>query len=263
MRNLVKQSIAAVIISLLVALSAVSSFAMSGEGCGGAGDCTNCHSLTLKEAEGLLKGVGTVAEVKPAQVRGLYEVTLEKDGKRGLVYLDYGKKHLIAGQVFDLAAGGSLAAPPPPKQPTHIDPASIGTDNALLMGNPKAKKRLYVFTDPECPFCAKLHAELKKLVASDKDVAVVIKLFPLDIHPHSYDKARVILGEKSLKLLDTSYAGGALPAPGNDHPRKGVDAVKAFGKSVGIISTPTMVLPDGRVVVGSRDAAELKKLLAQ
>lgn len=217
--------------------------------------------MSLQEAAGLLKDAGVkVTQVKPALVRGLYELTVEKDGKSAIAYLDYGKKHLIAGKVFNLPQPGSGAAAPAP--PTHIDPATIGSDNALIMGNPKGKKRLYVFTDPDCPFCAKLHEELKKLVASEKDLAVVVKLFPLPMHPNSYDKSRVILGEKSLRLLDLAFAGGKLPAPGPKDSGKGIDAVKAFGQSAGIASTPTIVLPDGEVLLGVRDAAELKRLLA-
>src|SRR5665647_827800 len=52
---------------------AAPSFAMSADGCGG--DCASCHSLTLQEAGGILKDLGSVKQVKPAQVRGLYAVS--------------------------------------------------------------------------------------------------------------------------------------------------------------------------------------------
>jgi len=240
---------------------AAPAFAMAtGDGCGG--DCASCHSITLQEATGLLKGIGVVKSVKPAPVRGLYEVAIEQQGQVGLAYLDYGKKHIIAGQAYDIASKQPVGSPPAAaKRQERVDPTNLKTEQSLLLGNPKGKKKLFVFTDPECPFCAKMHHELKKLVALEPDLAVFIKLYPLKMHPKAYDKARVILGEKSLKLLELSFAGGALPAPKAKDAKKPVDDTMRFAESVGILSTPTLVLPDGRIVPGFRDAKAIQELL--
>jgi thiol:disulfide interchange protein DsbC len=248
-----------VLIVTLLLLTMNNAYAMGKDGCGS--DCTSCHSLTSQEASVLLKDIGTVNSVKMSKVRGLYEIGLEKEGKQAVAYMDYAKKYLIAGQVFELASRSMLPTPPAPKQ-IKVDPAKIPQGNALLLGNPKGSKKLYVFTDPDCPYCAKLHAELNKLVTMDNEVAVFIKLYPLDMHPKAYDKSRVILGEKSVKLLETAFAGGKIPPPGKKHPKKGIDANKEYAKSVGINSTPSIILPDGRVEVGSRSAEELRKLLS-
>jgi len=228
-------------------------------GCGG--DCASCHSLTLEEARGLLKEIGTVQAVKPAAVRGLYEVTVEKEGRTGVAYLDYGKQHIIAGQVFDVATLKVAGAPAAAKQAERLDPATLRTEQSLVLGNPKGQKRLFVFTDPECPFCAKMHVELKKLVALEPELVVYIKLFPLKMHPHAYDKARVILGERSLKLLEKSFAGEQLPPPKAHDAKKGVDDTMRYAQSVGINSTPTLVLSDGRILPGLKEAEAMRKLL--
>lgn len=251
------------LIPSLVLLLAAPAFAMSAaEGCGG--DCASCHTITLQEANRLLKNknVGTVKSVKQAPVRGLYELSIEQGGQTVVGYLDYGKKHLIGGQIFDLSTGRLAGAPPEKKKVERINPAKLGAQNSLVLGNPYGKKKLFVFTDPECPFCAKLHAELKKLSALEPQLAIYIKLYPLKMHPKAYDKARVILGAKSLALLEHSFAGGALPAPGPKDPRKPVDDTIRFAESIGISSTPTLVLPDGRVLPGFKDAASIKALLA-
>jgi thiol:disulfide interchange protein DsbC len=235
-------------------------FAMSGAGCGG--DCASCHSLTQAEASTLLKDLGSVKEVKAAPVRGLWEVVVEREGRSGIVYLDYGKKHLIAGQVFDVATRTPAGEAYPPKKPLErLHPETLSTKNALVMGNPRGKKRLFVFTDPECPFCAKMHVELKKLAAMEPDLAIYIKLFPLKMHPHAYDKARVILGARSLALLEKSFAGGKLPEPGPKDSKKPVDDTMKYAESVGITSTPTLVLPDGRILAGLKDAKAVQQLL--
>jgi thiol:disulfide interchange protein DsbC len=236
------------------------SFAMSGGGCGG--DCASCHSITVNEADSLLKGIGKVTAVKPAPVRGLYEVTFEQQGNTGVAYLDYGKKHIIAGQAYDIASmqpvGGNA---PTAKQQERLDPTTLSSTDALVMGNPNGKKKLFVFTDPECPYCAKAHGEFKKLAALEPDLAIYIKLFPLKMHPKAYDKARVILAANSLELLEDSFAGKALPAAGETTPKKPVDETIHFAGAAGINSTPTLVLADGRIVPGFKDAAAMRQLL--
>jgi thiol:disulfide interchange protein DsbC len=245
-------------IALALAFAAPA-FAMSGAGCGG--ECASCHSITVQEAGAILKDVGTVTVAKPARVRGLYEITLEREGKTALVYLDYAKKHLIGGQIFDIASNEVAAPPVAAARPGRLDPATLETGHSIVIGNPKGKTRLFVFTDPECPFCAKMHAELKKLVAMDPDLVVYIKLFPLKMHPHAYDKARVIIGESSLALLEQSFAGGKLREPGVGDAKKPVDDTMRYAESVGINSTPTLVLPDGRILPGLKSAEEMRKLL--
>jgi thiol:disulfide interchange protein DsbC len=247
-------------LALALLCLAPGAFAMSGEGCGG--DCASCHSLSVQEANGILGDLGHVTEVKPAAIRGLFEVTMEKEGKSGHAYMDFGKKHLIGGQIFDIASRQLVGTPAAENKPKErLDPATLSTKNALVMGNPKGKKKLFVFTDPECPFCAKMHTELKKLVALEPDLTVYIEMFPLKMHPHAYDKARVILGARSLALLEQSFAGKKLPSPGAKDAKKPVDDTMRYAESVGINSTPTLVLPDGRILPGAKDVEALRKLL--
>lgn len=250
--------------ALFLFCSVSAGFAM--DGCG-AGSCTDCHSLTLGEANELLAGVGQVKKVGAAPVSGLWLLELERDGKQGVVFLDFGKKNLIAGTVFPLApkdtAGQGLRQPAPAKPPvTAVDVASIPLENSIVMGNPKGKKRLFVFTDPDCPFCGKLHAELKKLTAMDGELAVHVKMFPLKMHPKAYDKARVLLGARSPEMLDSAFAGATLPAPGEKDLKGPVDETIGLAEALGVDSTPTLVLPDGGLVVGFREAAALKEMMS-
>ncbi len=261
-------------VRMLLALSLVVLFATAGygvpalPGCGGGQPCAACHTMTPQEATRLLKkSGGTVLSVKQAPAPGLFELLVEKGGERGLIYMDYGKKYLFQGVILSMsdwkpvAAHGSEAVQP--HAVTHIDPAAIPIKNALVLGNPMAKKRLYVFTDPECPYCRRFHRELQKLEKSEPDLAVIILMFPLPIHPHAYDKARMIIANHSLALLDTAFAGRDIPLPKGDEGRQAVDEMIAFAQHHGITGTPTVVLPDGTVMVGGRDAASMQQILSR
>lgn len=239
------------------------SFAMSKEGCGG--DCMVCHKLSATEAGDLLKDIGvTVKSVKPAPANGLFEILLEKDGKPGLLFMDYGKKHLIQGMMVKLPDLKPVAAHqqdlPQQKQITSVNPSTIPAKNAIIIGNPKGSKKLFVFTDPDCPYCRTFHGELKKLAKIAPDLAIHIMLFPLPMHPAAYDKSRTVI-ETGLQHLDKVFEGKEVPKPARDSSKAAVDEIIKFANANGISGTPTVVMPDGKIMVGGRSAEELKKML--
>lgn len=250
---------------LLVVLLTGSVYAMSGaQGCGSQ-ECASCHSLTTTEASKLLGFAGfTVKSVKPAPARGLFEVLVERGGNLGIVFIDYAKKHLVQGPIIDLKTRQPVFAHanelPKPKQFTGVDPRLIPTRYALTMGNPKGSKRLYVFTDPDCPFCRQLHPLLLQLVKQMPDLAIEFMLYPLrQLHPQSYDKARVIYASHSILLLNEAFAGQALPAPNGDEGAAAINAIIAFAQKEGISATPTILLANGKPYTGPRDVASLRQ----
>ncbi|MHC1698476.1 MAG: DsbC family protein [Geobacteraceae bacterium] len=225
--------------------------------------CASCHSLTLAEAGTIFTGLGDVKAVKMSPVKGLYEITVQQGNRQAVAYLDFSKKLLVPGPIFDTATKSSLT-PPPVELPKILSKKELDTiplANSIIMGNPHGKKRLIVFTDPDCSFCARLHAELKKLVVLEPDLAIYIKMFPLKMHPAAYNKARVILGSNSLELLDRAFEKGALPEPGPKDPKEPVDETIKIGESLGIDGTPAMILPGGRLISGARTAADMRGLL--
>ncbi|MDD2365211.1 MAG: DsbC family protein [Desulfuromonadaceae bacterium] len=241
-----------------------SSYAMAKEGCGGS--CITCHSLTEKDATELLKKTGTtVTSVKQSPALGLFELLVEREGKKGIILMDYGKKHLIQGMVVDIEKLEPVSAHeqniPKPKELPPVDITKIPVENAIVIGNPKGDKKLYVFTDPDCPYCRKAHTQLKKLADLMPDLAIHIMLFPLPMHPAALDKCRTVIETKSIGLLDDAFEGKEVPKPKSDRSIKAIDEIVSFGNSHGISGTPTMILPDGRVQVGMRDAESMKKML--
>lgn len=250
------------IVLAISTIIAAPSFVMANAG--HSGECATCHTLGDKEAAELLNKIGgSVKSIKQAPVKGFFELLMEKDGKQGIIYLDYSKKNVMKGMLFNLQTLQPVSAHevPKPKQVTTIAPQSIPIDKAIVIGNPKGSRKLYVFTDPDCPYCRNLHGELKKLAKLDQDVAIYIMLMPLPMHPHAYDKARSILESQNSAILDKAFEGKDVPKPTKEDSKAQVDAIIAFASANGINGTPTMVLPDGRVQVGGRDAEGLKKML--
>lgn len=256
-----KELLACLFVSLIVTSP---SFAMAKEGCGG--ECASCHKLSENDANALLKKTGlNVKSVKQSPSKGLFEILVEKDNKQGVVFIDYGKKHLMQGMIIDLESLQPVSAHaqdlPQPKQITSVDVTTIPADKAVVMGNPKGSKKLYVFTDPDCPYCRKGHEELKKLAKIAPDVAIYVMLFPLPMHPAAYDKSRTVFETMSHDLLDKAFEGKDIPKPTKESSKKAIDEIVKFANANGISGTPTMIMPDGKIEVGMRDAETLKKML--
>lgn len=243
-------------------LAATSSWAFqSGPGAAGcaAGDCRDCHSLERKEVAKLLKiAEKDILNLTLSEVPGLWEVEVVQQGKTFPLLIDFSKEFLVQGKAMRIAPPKDPKKGTPP--PKVINTAQIPLDDALLIGKPTATRKIIVFDDPECQYCAALQKEMQTVVKNNPDVAFLIKMFPLTkIHPTAYEKARAIVCAKSVNMLEDSLAGKPLPPPLCD-----TDQVKRsleLGRSLGITSTPTMIMPDGRVIPGSRPAADIIKIL--
>jgi len=227
------------------------------------GECSSCHTLNDEEAADLLKDV--VRDVKGigfARVPGLFAVSVKgKDGRSGLVYIDFSKSYIISGVTIGIADKKNISKIELMNL-SRVDTAAIPVADSLIVGNPKAEKKVFLFTDPQCPFCKKLHPELKKVVQSDPRVVFFIKMLPLvSLHPDSLRISKAIMCEKSVKLLETSFEGGKIPDPACDSDI--IDRTVKLARELGIGSTPTLVLPDGRVAPGYRPAKEILKLISE
>lgn len=232
------------------------------DGCG-AGECRNCHSLTRDEAGKLLEGmVDNVLNVEASPVQGLWVVDIVKGGRKVPIYIDYSKNHVLSAQIVRISTKEDLTGARRTKlNEFQVDASGIPLEDALVVGNRSAKRKVIVFSDPDCHYCAKLHGELKTVSEKDPGVAFYIKLYSRNNNPASAEKAKSVICSKSLALLEDAYAGKALP-PAICSTRAAEDNFKLADR-LNIRGTPTLVLPDGRVHTGYRDANALARLLAE
>ena len=100
---------------------------------------------------------------------------------------------------------------------------------------------------------------MKKIVEERKDIAFFIKMFPLKSHPAAFEKAKAILCEKSLALLEDAHAKKPIPKPTCE--TTAVDDSIKLGERLGLASVPALIFPDGRVMPGYKDAKTLLGLI--
>jgi len=251
-----KMKLGVVVMTLL--LTAPMAWGFGEAGCG-AGSCRDCHRLERSEVKSLLGGFGDkIGAIEEAEVPGLWLVEVEKQGKIFPVFVDFSKQYLITGDVMRLEDRENVTRKAYFER-NPVDLKRIPLKDALLLGAESAKTKVIVFTDPECPYCKRLHEEMIKVVEQRPDIAFLIKLFPLKMHPNAYPKSKSIVCSKSLQMLEDSFAGKPVPTLPCEAPE--VDETIRLAGEIGISSTPTLVLPDGRLKPGFQTAEKLIALL--
>ncbi len=114
-------------------------------------DCSKCHILSKSEAKDLLKKIipdVVILDIRLSSVRGFWEVYSEQTGRKGLVYIDFAKKHFFSGPLISIAERKNLTQERL-LELTKIDVSQIPLDDALVMGDQKARIRVIVFSDPD------------------------------------------------------------------------------------------------------------------
>jgi thiol:disulfide interchange protein DsbC len=235
-------------------------YAFGGGACG-EGSCADCHSIEIQETRELLKDlVKDVHGVDFSEIPGLFIVDATgKNGKRGMLYMDFSKSYIAVGNFLRIADKKDVSKREMIKL-RRVDLTTIPLTDSLVIGDPGAPKKLILFTDPQCPFCEKLHPELKKVVETDPDIVIFIKLTPIvSLHPEAYKISKAILCENSMQLLEDSFAKKPVPEPSCESDA--VDRTLKLAQELGIGSTPTLILPDGRIAPGYRPAEDILELI--
>ena len=180
---------------------------------------------------------------------GVYEVAMGAN----LAYVDASGQYFLFGHLYDMKTLRDLTAERKDAM-ARIDFGSLPLADALTEVRGKGTRTLAIFSDPDCPYCRRLEAELRGL----DDVTIHTFLMPLaSLHPAARGKAvSVWCATDRLATWQALMLRDALP-PQADCPHP-VDRNVALGEQLGINGTPTLIAGDGRVLAGaaSRDQIE-------
>ncbi len=159
--------------------------------------------------------------------------------------LDFSKKYLVQFALVE-----EVIKQQKPQPPRKVDVSKIPLDDAITLGATTAKKKVIVFTDPDCPYCRELHKIMKQVVAKRSDIAFALIMNPLPMHKDSPKKSQTILCTKSVDILDDAFAGKAVPEPAATCTADAVERSKALANALAFTGTPTLVRDDGLVLSG-------------
>jgi thiol:disulfide interchange protein DsbC len=225
----------------------------------------DCIALGGEEIRDILKKLNAsdakVLGIADSPIKGLCEVVVEIMGQMKIFYLDVDKNYLILGSLVEVAnmSNKTVEAIQRIQDKKRIDIAMIPLTDALVLGMSGASKKIVVFTDPDCSFCGQLHQTMKQIVAKRKDIAFYIKFLPLEFHKDAYWKARSIVCNKSVKMLEDNFEKREIPK--TECVTDEIENSMKLAKSMGIGGTPSLILPDGRLKIGALHEAALLDLI--
>jgi thiol:disulfide interchange protein DsbC len=196
----------------------------------------------------------TIVRISPSGVDGILEVLMEDNR---IVYTDASGKHLFNGHLFDVDVHEDLTERRI-EALTRIDIKQLPLADAFDFVHGDGKRQLYLFEDPDCPYCKKFEEQLPKI----NDVTLHIFLFPLTtIHPHAYEHALGVWCAKDRQKAWTDKMMKGIDPPAVAKCANPIDRNLALGEKIHIEGTPTIVFADGRVRAGMMSAEDLERML--
>jgi len=181
--------------------------------------------------------------VQPSPLPGVYQIAY---GAR-LFYLSEDGRHLFSGDLYDLEQDANLTEQWRGKARVA---ALAKEENSFIVYPAKGQNRhtLTVFTDVDCIYCRKLHAGIKEM--NELGITVRYLAFPrAGIPSPSYDKlASVWCAKDQRKAMD--IAKREEPVKANVCKDNPVAAHLKLGHTLGVDSTPTLMLEDGTLLPG-------------
>lgn len=198
-----------------------------------------------------------VTSIRPTPVAGMNEVVL--NGQQGpmLVYINDKGTYAFAGELIDILKERNLTEERVDEL-TRVKFDSLPLDKAVKVVKGNGKRRLVVFSDPDCPYCRRLEKELAKV----DDVTVYTFLFPI-AHPAAIPKSKQIWCAADRGQAWTDYMlNGALPANKGDCANP-LDAVMALGQKMRVNGTPTLIFTNGHRAPGFVPANRIEALLQE
>lgn len=198
-----------------------------------------------------------IISVNDTPINGIKEVMV--DGGRGseILYLSEDGKYIINGTLFDIENRVDLTDQK--KSVIRKDLLADIDDSLRINFYPdKMEHHVTVFTDIDCGYCRKLHAEVQQY--NDLGIGISYLFFPrAGLKSGSFDKAvNVWCAADQQKAMTLSKAGETVEAKTCDNPI--ADHYNA-GLSAGVSGTPALVLDNGTLMPGYLPPAQLKQRL--
>ena len=219
-----------------------------------------CVSAAWADEASVKKGLtakfpgSSIKSIVKTPFAGLYEVYMDGD----LLYTDDKVGYLFLGNLIELKSKRNLTEESMQKL-TKVQFDTLPLDSAIKVVKGNGKRKIAVFSDPDCPFCKRFEAELKSV----NDITIYTFLFPIEgLHGGATDKAKAIwcAPDRVKAWQDWIVEGIAPKNPGTCATP--LEKIAELAGKLGIRGTPTIIMGDGRRVPGMVPAAQLETLMA-
>lgn len=195
-----------------------------------------------------------IDRITPTPIAGLYEVVAGSD----IFYTDtQGRFVILDGRLMDLVTKEDLTQKRIDAL-SSVDFGALPFQLALKRTQGSGKRAIAIFEDPTCPACKVVHKFLLQL----PDLTVYT--FPLPIaSPGALPLVRSIWCQADRAKAWEAAMAGRHPPVDNACDASALDEVIELAARLKIAGTPTIVLSDGRRIVGALPPGQLVEMIDQ
>ncbi|WP_447043186.1 DsbC family protein [Vreelandella sp. H-I2] len=188
-----------------------------------------------------------VEAVSETPMDGVYHVRLESGES---FYSNADGSHFLVGDLYENAPGGLINLTEQEQNQERADALAAVPENerVLFRGPDEPKATVVVFTDPTCPYCARLHETIPEL--NERGIAVHYLAFPRAGmgSQAATTLQQVWCSDNRSEAMTQAKEGEAISSAADcDNP---VAGQYELGKALGVQGTPAIILPDGQLVPG-------------
>ena len=193
--------------------------------------------------------------VEESPIKGIYLVNVENTP----IYLSQDGRYAFQGSLVDLDSRVDLSEAFSQKVRAEAL-KNIKSEDLIIYPAKDAKHSIYIFTDIDCSYCRKLHAELQSYL----DVGITIKYLAFPRSGSKGESAKkaiqVWCSADRNKALTEAKSQGSF-SQGELCENNPVKAQYDLGVSLGINGTPAIILENGILVPGYMEADKLLETL--
>jgi thiol:disulfide interchange protein DsbC len=195
-----------------------------------------------------------IEDVRMSVVPGLYEVVAGGD----VIYVDEHGEYLIHGNLIQTKTMHNLTEEREAKL-ASFDFNSLPLQDALVWKSGTGKRRMVIFSDPNCGYCKRLEKDVQQL----KDVTVYTFLIPI-LGGDSPQKAQNIWCSKNATqtYLDWMLTGVTPPRFMGMGCATPLERNVALARKVKVEATPAIFFENGTRIRGAAGVAEIEKRLS-
>ncbi len=192
------------------------------------------------------------SSIQQSVIPNMYQVMYGTE----VVYVSADGKYFLAGDLINMDTRENMSDVA--KQSVRLKLLEAQDNKPVVFKAKDEKHVLTVFTDIDCPYCAKLHREVPKL--NDMGITIEYLMFPrAGLKSQSYTKA------VSMWCADDNKQ-----AMTDAKERKPIEAKKCLnpiadqynlGQEVGVTGTPALITKTGKLIPGYMPADRLAAML--
>lgn len=212
----------------------------------------NDYSAVEETIRGLAPGAKSIA-ISETPIEGVLMVQVSGD----VVYMTADGKFLIQGRVVNVETREDLTETAKAEGRRELL-EGMDTSKQITFSPENPEYELTVFTDIDCGYCRKLHAQVQQY--NENGIAIHYMAFPrAGIGSRSYEKAVSVWCAKDQQDAMTQAKMGADPDPLQcENP---IAEQYQLGMALGVTGTPALLTADGTLIPGYVPPEQLRERL--